>query len=299
MITFEHVMKSFKEHKAVDDVSFSIQAGEMVTILGPNGAGKTTTLSMLLGLIEPTEGTVQLFGQHPKDRPVRERIGAMLQDVSVMDGLTGIELIRLFRSYYKNPLSFEQLIGVTGMSSKDLKKRTEKLSGGQKRRLSFALAIAGNPDVLFLDEPTVGLDVTARRSFWETIRKLNDQGKTIIFTTHYLQEAEDVADRIILIHKGKVVADGNPLEMRARFTKKTVSLDDNQTLNIDELGQIENVSNIFKESNRIFIETTDSDAVLAALYENKVKMSGIQIEQGRLETVFEHLTADNEEVLLK
>ena len=144
--------------------------GEIVALLGPNGAGKTTTMSMMLGLKDPTEGTVSIFGKNPKHRDVRNSLGAMLQEVSVIDSITVEEAIELFRSYYTNPVAKETLLQLSNLES-ERKQRCEKLSG-QKRRLNFALALAGNPDLLFLDEPTVGMDITSRRTFWETIRKL-------------------------------------------------------------------------------------------------------------------------------
>lgn len=152
--------------------------GEIVALLGPNGAGKTTTMSMMLGLKDPTEGTVSTFGKSPKHRDVRNRIGAMLQEVSVIDSITVEEAIELFRSYYTNPVAKETLLQLSNLKS-ERKQRCEKLSGGQKRRLNFALALAGNPDLLFLDEPTVGMDITSRRTFWETIRELASEGKRL------------------------------------------------------------------------------------------------------------------------
>ena len=179
IIEVNDVSKTFKHKNAVNNVSFHVNKGEIVALLGPNGAGKTTTMSMMLGLKEPTEGKVSIFGKSPKHRDVRNSLGAMLQEVSVIDSITVEEAIELFRSYYTNPIEKETLLQLSNLES-ERKQRCEKLSGGQKRRLNFALALAGNPDLLFLDEPTVGMDITSRRTFWETIRKLASEGKTII-----------------------------------------------------------------------------------------------------------------------
>ena len=223
VVEVSHLTKKFKNKLAVDDVSFNIKKGEVVALLGPNGAGKTTTIMMMLGLIHPTKGHSKVFGDVTEKREIKERIGVMLQEVSLMDGLKVKEILQLFRSYYPRPLSLEELINITGLETEDLKKRVEKLSGGQQRRVAFALALAGDPDLLFIDEPTVGLDVQSRKLFWEKIDEFAAKGKTILFSTHYLQEADDIADRIILFNKGKVVADGSPTEIKDKLMKPIVS----------------------------------------------------------------------------
>lgn len=293
-MVLDHVTKTFKNKKAVDNVSFSIKKGEVVAILGPNGAGKTTTIMMMLGLLEPTSGKVRLFTSHPKEKKIRERIGAMLQEVSVIDALKVKEIIQLFRSYYPSPMPFEELVAFTGLSKDDLKRRADKLSGGQKRRLGFALALAGNPDLIFLDEPTVGLDIASRKLFWHTIDELKAQGKTIIFTTHYLQEADDVADRIILFNHGTIIEDGTPVEIKAKLSKQSVSFVESEEISMKELKQLPHVLDVYKRKDRIFVVTDHTDEVIAALFEKKLKISGIQIEQGRLDEAFEQLTENRE-----
>ncbi len=293
-MVLDHVTKTFKNKKAVDHVSFSIKKGEVVAILGPNGAGKTTTIMMMLGLLEPTSGEVRLFTSHPKEKKIRERIGAMLQEVSVIDALKVKEIIQLFRSYYPSPMPFEELVAFTGLSKDDLKRRADKLSGGQKRRLGFALALAGNPDLIFLDEPTVGLDIASRKLFWHTIDELKAQGKTIIFTTHYLQEADDVADRIILFNHGTIIEDGTPVEIKAKLSKQSVSFVESEEISMKELKQLPHVLDVYKRKDRIFVVTDHTDEVIAALFEKKLKISGIQIEQGRLDEAFEQLTENRE-----
>lgn len=289
VVSVEGVTKVFKGKKAVDDVSFIINSGESVAILGPNGAGKSTTILMMLGLLQPTTGNVHLFNDTPNNRKVREKIGAMLQEVSVIDALKVKEVIQLFRSYYPNPLSFEELVSLTGLKEEDLKKRADKLSGGQKRRLSFALALAGDPDLLFLDEPTVGMDIHSRSSFWKTIQTLKEKGKTIIFCTHYLQEADDMADRIILFHKGKIIADGSTMDIKRNVSKQTVSFLANYSY-VDVLKIQPFVSDVHIQDERIVVTTDDTDQVLSYLFEKKLNVKDIRVEQGRLDDVFEQLT---------
>lgn len=298
IVRVQHVSKTFHDKKAVNDVSFSIKKGEVVAILGPNGAGKTTTISMMLGLMHPTNGDLKLFGLDPSDKKVREKIGTMLQEVSVMNGLKVKELLELIRNYYPNPLSLKELIQLTGLTETDLKTRAEKLSGGQKRRLSFALALSGNPDLIIFDEPTVGMDITSRNRFWKTINQLAEHGKTIIFTTHYLQEADDVAERILLFHNGSIIADGTPAEIKARLTKQAVSFTtDDLFLPIERLSKHDVVTNIYQKNNRVIVQTEDTDAVLALLFEEKVGARQIQIENGKLDEAFEQLTNEHQEAM--
>lgn len=298
IVRIQHVSKTFQDKKAVNNVSFSIKKGEVIAILGPNGAGKTTTISMLLGLLHPTSGSIQLFGLNPSEKKAREKIGTMLQEVSVMNGLKSKELLELIRNYYPNPLSLKELIQLTGLTDTDLRTRAEKLSGGQKRRLSFALALSGNPDLIMFDEPTVGMDITSRNRFWKTIKQLAAQGKTIIFTTHYLQEADDVAERILLFHNGSIIADGTPAEIKARIAKQAVSFTTNDPFQaFEKLNQHSVVTNIYQKNERIIVQTGDTDAVLALLFEEKVGAQQIQIENGKLEEAFEQLTNNHQEAM--
>lgn len=297
VVKVEQVSKSFHDKKAVDHVSFTIHSGEVVAILGPNGAGKTTAISMILGLLNPSHGKIQVFNQHPKERSVREKLGAMLQDVNVMQGLKVDELLDLVRHYYPQPLSLEELISMTALNEQDLKIRVEKLSGGQKRRLNFALALAGNPDLLILDEPTVGMDLSSRKRFWETIQQLAEQGKTIIFTTHYLQEADDMANRILLFKEGQVIADGNPAEIKANFLTRTVSFQADPPISLAKVKDWPEVKKVYQKNGRFYIETNHSDGILERLFSEKMGAHDIQIEQGRLETAFEQLTNKQEEAI--
>ncbi|WP_449538788.1 ABC transporter ATP-binding protein [Ferdinandcohnia sp. Marseille-Q9671] len=296
IIVLDKVSKSFKSKTAVNQISMSIQKGEVVAILGPNGAGKTTTMMMMLGLLEPTDGSVQLFGKNPTEKTVREKIGAMLQEVSVIDALKVKEVIQLFRSYYPNPLSYKELVTFTGLTQEELQRRANKLSGGQKRRLGFALAMAGNPDVLFFDEPTVGMDVSSRKQFWNTVNELKKRGKTILFATHYLQEADDVAERVVLFHEGKIIRDGTPKNIKATLLKQSISFKTDSTLNREELKTIPHVSNVYEKNGRIYVITTHTDEVLRAIFTKNLPVQNIEIERGRLEDAFEQLVEKREAI---
>lgn len=296
IISLQNIAKKFKDKKAVDDISFSIKKGEIVAILGPNGAGKSTTMLMMLGLLEPTSGSINIFNRNPKEKQVRERIGAMLQEVSVIDALKVKEVIQLFRSYYPNPMEIAELVTLTGLNDEDLKRKADKLSGGQKRRLGFALALAGNPDVLFFDEPTVGMDISSRKRFWDTIQALKERGKTIIFSTHYLQEADDIAERILLFNEGVIVADGTPKEIKKQLSKQSVSFIDPGNLSLEELQSLPIVRDVYRKNNRVYVVTEQTDDVLEYLFSTKEKVQGIQIEQGRLDEAFAELTENKEAI---
>lgn len=292
IVQIKNLSKEFKGKKAVENVSFSIEPGEVVAILGPNGAGKSTSILMMLGLLHPTSGTVSIFNKQPQDQKVRERIGVMLQQVSLMDALKVKEVLALFRSYYPNPLSMEELIRLTGLQDSELNKRTEKLSGGQKRRVSFALAMAGNPDLVFFDEPTVGMDSTARREFWAKVQQLSKAGKTVLFSTHYLQEADDVATRILLFNEGKLIADGCPSTIKQSLLKKTVSFKIKGNFPKEQFLSMNHISDVYEEKGRIVIQTEDTDHVLSSLFTGELAVSDVSIDKGRLEDAFEQLTVE-------
>jgi ABC-2 type transport system ATP-binding protein len=209
------VTKMFGTTTALRDVSLTIQPGELVALLGSNGAGKTTAVRLLLGLSAPTSGVARVFGADPRDAANRGRTGAMLQVARVPETLKVREHIHLFSSYYPDPMPREKVIEAAGLAGIEDRKFGE-LSGGQKQRLLFALSICGNPDLLILDEPTVGLDVAARRGMWEQIRKFVRGGRSILLTTHYLGEADALANRVIVIDRGSILAEGTPAEIKSR-----------------------------------------------------------------------------------
>ncbi|MEY8349197.1 ABC transporter ATP-binding protein [Bacillus cereus] len=296
IIEVNSVSKTFKHKKAVSNVSFHVEKGQIVAILGPNGAGKTTAISMMLGLKDPSEGSVSIFGKSPKHRDVRNRLGAMLQEVSVIDSISVGEAIDLFRSYYTNPIAKETLLQLSNLGS-EVKQRCEKLSGGQKRRLNFALALAGNPDLLFLDEPTVGMDITSRKTFWETIRKLASEGRTIILTTHYLEEADALADRILLFANGRIIADGTPDEMKATISRKTISFYTKEKISTGLLKSLPHVTAVQFHEQRVILTTDDTDTTLQAIYQQNLPVTDISVERGSLDEAFEQFVANQKEVI--
>ena len=210
---FRGVTKNYGSIEALRGLDLSIKPGELVSLLGANGAGKTTAVRLLLGLAKPTSGDVRVFGGDPRDTANRARTGAVLQIARVPETLRVREHIDLFSSYYPNPLPMPDVIEAAGLQGLERRKYGQ-LSGGQQKRVLFALAICGNPDLLILDEPTVGLDVEARRAIWKQIRAFVARGKSVLLTTHYLAEAEALANRVVVIHRGVVVAEGTPQEIK-------------------------------------------------------------------------------------
>ncbi|MFV9831166.1 ABC transporter ATP-binding protein [Bacillus stercoris] len=296
-VSVSNVTKQFQHKTAVNNISFSMKKGEIAAILGPNGAGKTTVISMILGLLKPSEGEIKLFNRVPDDQQVREQIGVMLQEVSVMPGLKVNEILELFRSYYPNPLSLNELVSLTALTKEDLKTKAEKLSGGQKRRLSFALALAGNPELLIFDEPTVGMDTSSRHRFWQTIHGLSDQGKTIIFSTHYLQEADDAAQRILFFADGRLVADDSPMQIRSRIQKQSVSFALHSDESLEKLSRHPEVERVFRRHQRIIIQTSNTDRVLALIFQENIPARDIRIEHGTLDEAFCRLADGNREAM--
>ena len=207
------VTKRYGDTVALNGIDLTIRPGELVALLGANGAGKTTAVRILLGLSKPTTGEARVFGEDPRETASRSRVGAMLQIARVPETLRVREHIHLFSSYYTNPMPMQEVIDAAGLQGIE-KKKYGHLSGGQQKRTLFALAICGNPDLLVLDEPTVGLDVEARRALWKQIRDFVARGKSILLTTHYLAEAEALANRIVVIHRGLVVAEGTPAAIK-------------------------------------------------------------------------------------
>src|ERR1700756_377746 len=217
----EGVNKNYGDARALRGVNFRVRAGEVLALLGPNGAGKTTAVKLLLGLLQPTSGKARVFGGDPTNPENRMRTGAMLQVGRVPETLRVREHIDLFSTYYQRPMAPAEVLAAAGLEKLRDRKFGE-LSGGQKQRVLFALAICGDPDLLFLDEPTVGLDVEARRMLWDEIRQLVSRGKTVLLTTHYLQEADALADRVAVINKGAIIAEGTPTTIKAQTAGKRI-----------------------------------------------------------------------------
>ncbi|GHO61897.1 ABC transporter ATP-binding protein [Ktedonobacter sp. SOSP1-52] len=292
-IELQNASKSFGGVQALQQVSFAIPQGQVVALLGPNGAGKTTAISLMLGLRRPSHGQVRLLGHDPRDRRVRSRCGIMLQESGVPLNLTVSETITLFRSYYPHSLPLTQVLEMASLKKKAAAS-VGTLSGGQRQRLYFALAICGDPDVLFLDEPTAGLDVEARHRFWEQIRAFVQQGKTILLTTHYLEEADALAERIILIDHGQVRADASPAALKALVTNNRVTFNMSEPLQPEFFAQLP-VQQLELGEHHVSLLTPKLETVLRALFTQPVEITNLTITGASLEEAFFHLTRDQSE----
>jgi ABC-2 type transport system ATP-binding protein len=288
----KNVSKNYGDIRALDGVNLDVHAGEVVSMLGPNGAGKTTAVKLLLGLAGASAGTVNVFGGDPRNPRNRLRTGAMLQVARVPETLRVKEHIDLFCSYYPKPLPMAETLAVAGLKEIADRKFGD-LSGGQKQRVLFALAICGDPDLVFLDEPTVGLDVEARRILWEEIRRLVSRGKTILLTTHYLQEVDELADRIIVINKGSIVAEGTPSEIKSRTAGRQIRCV--SSLSIATVCSIPGVLEVRADREGILISTTVPDDVLRELFLRDSRILGIEVVSAGLEEAFLALTQGNAE----
>jgi ABC-2 type transport system ATP-binding protein len=277
---------------AVRGLDIAIAPGETVALLGPNGAGKSTTIDMLLGLSKPDAGSVSLFGKSPQDAVKAGAIGAMLQTGAVLRDLTVRELIDMMGSLYPNPLGVDETMQLANVSD-IADRKTHKLSGGQTQRVRFAVALVSNPDLLVLDEPTVAMDVEARRDFWATMRGFTSRGKTVVFATHYLEEADAYADRIILMARGRVVADGPATEIKAAVGSRSIraTLPD---ADLAALSQLPGVTNAEQRGEAILLSCADSDAALRALLPAFPRARDFEVTGARLEQAFLQLTGEPE-----
>jgi len=288
--SLQGVSKNYGTVHALKNVRLAIRAGELVALLGPNGAGKTTAVKLLLGLASPSAGQVSVFGGNPAQPEVRMRIGAMLQVAKVPETLRVREHLDLFSSYYLNPMPMDEVVAAAGLEQiKD--RRFGELSGGQRQRVLFALAICGNPDIVFLDEPTVGLDVEARRMLWEQIRKLVSGGKTILLTTHYLQEADALADRVIVINQGQIIAEGTPAEIKAQTSGKKIRCV--SQLPIEVVRAFPGVLEVKVDREAIEIKAKNAEIVVHELLLRDASLSGLEVTSAGLEEAFLALTQSN------
>jgi ABC-2 type transport system ATP-binding protein len=285
----EQVSKNYGAVRALKNFSMDVRAGELTAVLGPNGAGKTTAIRLLLGLARPTSGRVSVFGGDPTLLTTHLRIGAMLQVGRVPESLKVREHIDLFSSYYAAPLPMEQTLGIAGIENLRDRKFGD-LSGGQKQRVLFALAICGNPDLLFLDEPTVGLDVEARHLLWDEIRQLLGLGKTVVLTTHYLEEADALADRVVVINKGSMIAQGTPEQIKARTAGKKIRC--LTRLTATAVRDLAGVVDVQEDRGAMVIHTSRAEDVLRELLSRDMEVSGIEVAGAGLEDAFLALTQE-------
>jgi ABC-2 type transport system ATP-binding protein len=288
------VTKRYGAVTALHDVDFAIGEGELVALLGPNGAGKTTAVSLLLGLAQASAGAVKVFGKDPRDRAVRQRCGALLQVGGVPGTMKVREHVDLFSSYYPKPMAFAEVVAAAGLQGMENRLFAD-LSGGQKQRVLFALAICGNPALLFLDEPTVGLDVEARRALWEHIRGFVRRGGSVLLTTHYLEEADALANRIVVIDRGRIAASGTPQEIKARTSTRKVRCV--TALSEAELRAVQGVASVSIQEGRAEILTASPERVARELLMRDASLKDLEIAAGGLEDAFLALTKNQESAL--
>jgi ABC-2 type transport system ATP-binding protein len=278
-ISVRNLRKSYNRREALRGISFEIAEGEVFSLLGPNGAGKTTTIEILEGYRTRDQGEVEVLGYDPSTAgpPFRERIGIVLQQSQLWPTLTVAETHRMFAGYYQRPRDIDEVIELVGLAAKR-DARVKTLSGGQKRRLDLGVALVGDPDLVFLDEPTTGFDPAARRAAWEMIRSLRSLGKTILLTTHYLDEAEQLADRVAVLREGVIIREGTPAELTG--------------------GAVETEVRYRRNGQEVVIHTSEPTRVLHELTKNAlaegVELDGLQVRRPTLEDVYLALVAEEE-----
>jgi ABC-2 type transport system ATP-binding protein len=289
MATLDGVTRRYGQITAVDGLSLQIQRGQTVALLGPNGAGKTTTVELLLGLANPDQGVVRLFGGPPAAAVAAGCVGAMLQDAGLPQGARVAELIGLVRSLYPQPLSLAEVLRLADLEGV-ARRQVQRLSGGQRQRVRLALALAGNPQLLVLDEPTAALDVDARRSFWQRVRGYVSAGRTVLFATHRLEEADAVADRVVVIAGGRLLADGTPDHVKAQAAGRStisVAADGLSRYLLENLPAVETVR---QDRGRVTLSTSDPDATVRALLQQAPNVQGLEVRRAGMEEAFLHLT---------
>ena len=289
--SFEGVRHRYGTHLALDGLCLSVGRGEMVALLGPNGAGKSTAMSVLLGLARPQEGRVEVLGTTPRRAVAEGRVGAMLQTGTGTGLPSGVRVeaaLRLVRRLYGRPAPFEATVGRAGIEGL-LGRWTHQLSGGQAQRVRFALAIAGDPELVLLDEPTAAMDVQSRRAFWTMIRQFGTEGRTVVFATHHLQEADQIASRVVVVNHGRVVADGAGASLKAAVASRRVHF----TCPLPDqarLDALEGVTDVTVAGTSVVLRSMDADATIAALVRGKVAFRDLEVGSGGLEEAFVRLT---------
>jgi ABC-2 type transport system ATP-binding protein len=293
-IQLSGLVKSFRGSdgpiRAVRGIDVEITAGETVALLGPNGAGKSTTIDMLLGLLEPDEGSVSVFGRSPSEAVAQGAVGGMLQTGQLIRDLSVRELVAMMASLYPAPLDVEETLELAGVSE-IAAQRTNKLSGGQTQRVRLAVALVSDAELLVLDEPTVALDVEGRQAFWGTMRAFAARGKTVVFATHYLEEADAYADRAVLMAHGAIVADGPTTEIRATVGTRTIRAT-LPSVDVDELAALPGVNSAERRGEVAVLHCADSDAAIRALLDAYPDVRDIEIAAAGLEQAFLALTGD-------
>lgn len=290
-LRFQGVTHRYGSHLALDDLGLEVARGETLALLGPNGAGKSTTIALLLGLLRPQEGMVEVLGTTPRRAVAQGRVGAMLQTGSgsgLPPGVRVDAVLRLVRRLHQRPAAFDAIVENAGVAPL-LSRQTQRLSGGQAQRVRFAIAIAGDPELVFLDEPTAAMDVEGRRSFWRMIRQFGHEGRTTVFATHHLQEADQIADRVVVVNHGRVVANGPGATLKAAVTARRVRFlcerPDQRLLDV-----LEGVTDVEVRGRDVTLHSLDPDATVRALVRTRIPFSDIEVTAAGLEEAFVALT---------
>lgn len=289
IVKVDQVSRRYADVLAVDQVSLEVSAGEVLAILGPNGAGKTTLINLMLGRLDSDTGSVTMFGQPPRSLAARRRTGTMFQVGSVPGTIRVREHIELFASYYPGPMAIADVIEACGLSGLE-HRAFDALSGGQQQRLLFALSICGRPDLVFLDEPTVGMDVDARRRFWSVIRERVAEGVTVVLTTHYLEEADALADRIIMLKQGRIAAQGTPDAIKSLSAGKIIRC--RTGLSVQALEALPDVIVVRDNGHRQELHSGHAEQTLRALLDADSTVSDLTINGIGLEDAFLNLTQE-------
>jgi ABC-2 type transport system ATP-binding protein len=292
-IILSRLTKSYGSVRAVRGVDLMIAPGETVALLGPNGAGKSTTIDMILGLTRPDSGSVSVFGLPPDQAVADGIVGGMLQTASLIEFLTVREYVTMVASLYPRPLAVDEVLRLAG-AAEFAGRRTNQLSGGQAQRVRFAAALVANPDLMLLDEPTAAMDVEGRHEFWSAMRVIAQQGKTVVFATHYLEEADDYADRIVLLARGRVVADGSATEIKARVSGRVIRA----TLpgvSLGDLAALPGVTDADRHGDAVTLTCTDSDQAIRALLGQYPAARDIDVQGRGIEAAFLALTTEDDD----
>ena len=285
--TLTGVSKNYGKKVALDAVDLTIQPGEVLAVVGPNGAGKTKLINLMLGRLSLNSGQISMFGEKPGSLNAKRQTGAMLQVANLPENLKIKEHIRLFQSYYPNPMPYQQVVRYAGLAEIE-NTLSKNLSGGQKQRLLFALAICGNPQLLFLDEPSVGMDIEARRGLWQAIRDLQAKGTAIVLTTHYLEEADALSDQIVVINQGKVVTQGTPQQIKSHVSTKVIRF--TSDVDVDALSDVTAVSQIKTNGKYYELQSTHPVNTLKSLFTRLTDIEDLTITGAALEDAFLTLT---------
>ena len=284
----KHINKKYKNKVVLNDINFSIQSGEIVALNGKNGAGKSTLINIITKLIQQDSGQSKIFEKEKFDRNL---IGVMMQENISLDRITVKEIIKLTRTYYRNPMSYQAILALSELQNYT-NHPMDKLSGGQKRKLQFALTLAGNPDLIFLDEPTVGMDAESRTKFWKHIDELKKQGKTFLITSHYLEELEKVANRFIFLHNQKIIFDGSLTEMGKQLKRVQVAF--NSELIEDIFNKLPAVLRVSELNHHYTLITSDVNSLITQLVPYLSAIDNLEIRQQNLDTLMDSLIRNEE-----